>query len=844
MAFFGTQAQKPTTGLGNVSVNFLHRSECAACPLNHQPRLKHPHMEPAGTDEPDIYILGEAPGEQEDIKGVPFVGAAGRVLRLRIPENALEYIRWNNCVRTRPPGNRTPSFIEIECCRPSVVRDIEKTKPKVIIGFGNVPLHWALKETGITLWSGRRVPVKIGNHTCWFYPVVHPSAILHSRKFTPRNSNEYGSDNEFTFALHMQSIFESINDLPEPVVHTKEDALANIEIITGKNGDRDLYRVMELLKEARGAEIAGFDYETNRLRPYSKGAKILSFAVSHKGATFSVAYDHRQARWTPTQRDKLEIYLRKFLYHSRCRKIAHNAAFEMEWSAFFFGRAALRAGPWGDTQAQGFILDERLGALSLEHLCLQYFGINIKEIHNLDRKNLDDAPLEEVLTYNGLDARYHAFLYREQSKRLKDEGLVPVYRHHLRRIPTMVLTQMKGIPIDQSFTKKLHAKYSDELAGIEDKIKSLDVVRKFRARKDHAFRPSSPHDVKFLVQRILGVPVEKVDEDALEKVKDPVVKLIVRWRKVKKNLSTYIESVMSGSDNIFPDGLLHPITNTMSTRTWRTSADSINYQNWPKHDPKSKIVRKQVRPKLGYKVVAFDYAGIQARNVAMESKDPALVKAFWEEYDIHKDWMFRIAKEYPRWLKGQSLKDKDVYTHYRHRAKNGFVFASFFGAQAAKLSQALEIPEVNAGNVRADFFEEFEGIADWHQELRDLYAREGYVTGLSGFRRRAPVGMNEIINTPIQSDESIIVCDAMARLSETGDERLQPNMEIHDDLTFMWEVSKIDELAERTAKIMTQPTFSWVNVPLVVEMSIGDDWNSLEEVAKFSSAKLWNHRRT
>ncbi|MCI0551431.1 MAG: DNA polymerase, partial [Anaerolineae bacterium] len=104
-----------------------------------------------------------------------------------------------------------------------------------------------------------------------------------------------------------------------------------------------------------------------------------------------------------------------------------------------------------------------------------------------------------------------------------------------------------------------------------------------------------------------------------------------------------------------------------------------------------------------------------------------------------------------------------------------------------------------------------------------------------GFRRRAPISPNELINAPIQADEAMIVLDAMARLSQMGPE-YQANMEIHDDLTFIMPENKIDERAEKIVEVMLYPPFEWVKiVPITVEMSVGDDWYSTKEVEVFAS---------
>jgi hypothetical protein len=127
--------------------------------------------------------------------------------------------------------------------------------------------------------------------------------------------------------------------------------------------------------------------------------------------------------------------------------VVHSLAFEQEWTAVLFGKKTLRAGPWGCTMSQAFILDERQGALSLDFLCKQYFGIELKAISHLDRKKLASYPVKDVLNYNALDSKFHRELYIVQRKRLKQEGLTVQYKRHLRRIPTCVLTQIKGVPV-------------------------------------------------------------------------------------------------------------------------------------------------------------------------------------------------------------------------------------------------------------------------------------------------------------------------------------------------------------------------------------------------------------
>lgn len=856
MGFWGiiNKTEKQQTHLKTVSLKTIYKQGCNVCPLNNQRGNKHPHMDPYGSDKPVAYILGEAPGEQEDRKGIPFVGKAGRTLHLRIPEEFEDQIRFNNCVRTRPPKNRDPAPLEIECCRPSIIKDIEETKPPAIFGFGNVPLHWVMKQSNITAWTGRRIPVKIGNHTCWFFPIVHPSYAMRTRKFEPSGPDEYGSETEFAFAVDVKNAFAALDDLTEPIVHTKEMIFDNIELITGENGDEDVQRIIELLNAFYDEKIVGFDYETNALRPYVLGSKILTVGLANKDFAFSFPLKHSKAVWTDDQYDKVRSAFKRFLYEAPCRKVAHNLAFELEWSALKFGRKVIRAGRWGDTLSQAYVIDERSiksrpGCHSLEFLCIQNFGFSLKSLSKVDVLNLDNEPLEPVLSYNALDARYHRHLYMAQNKRLEDDGLTDLYRQHVSRVPTMVLTQIKGVPVDQATVTKFYKLYTKKLEVIEAKIADLKIVQRFKKITGKDYRPSAPKDINFILRKMLHIPEElnkegrvTNNEKALEKVKHPIARLTLKWRKANKIRSTYVIPIKKDHPDttLFPDGLIHPVLSTNRTKTSRTSSDSPNSQNYPKHE--NREIRSQIKAGGDLKIVAFDFAGIQARNVAMESKDKALVKAFWNRYDIHSDWMMRILKKCPDWVPGgyKALEaDSDLRKLYRNKAKNGLVFPSFFGAQAKKVSFELGIDESIAQSLHDDFWGMFPDISGWHDSLKEFYLENGYVTGLSGYRRRAPVSQNELINAPIQADEALIVCDAMTSLSKMEDPRFQANMEIHDDLTFIWPKHEIEKNAEIVIKEMIKINYDWINVPLAVEMLVGDDWASVKEVGAFSSDN-WN----
>lgn len=746
----------------------------------------------------------------------------------------------------------TAEGLLVSNCRPSIVADIERTQPEAIFGFGSVPLHWAVdpssKFRGISKWNGKQVPVKIGNHTCWYFPLLHPAYVLYQQR--EKEESGHTDDTEFVLQLDLHRAFEALYDLPEPVVYTEQDLRKDLVLVTGENS-HDAETVIGYLDQLRADKIAGLDYETNRERPYSEGAKILTVGLSGSEGSLAFALDHPESKWPRRDHARVRDAFVDFLLTTPCKKVAHNLAFEQEWSAFFFGREVIYAGSWGDSMAQAYVLDARVGVHSLDFLCLQHLGLHLKNISGLDRTVLEHAPLREVLAYNGLDGKAHRMLYRKQIGALNAAGLMPVYHEHMKRVPTMVLTQLKGVPVDQKTVKAFKRKYDDEIDTIEDEIRNIPEVVVFERDFGKKFNPASngtpkrPGDLLQIIWKQWGLHgIHNVDEQVLEQIDHPLCKLILDWRGAIKNLSTYVEPLLIGSPLVYPDGLLHPNTSTMRTRTGRTSSDKPNIQNFPKHTNKG--IRNQIKAPPGCSVASIDWAGIQARNIAMESLDKGLIDAFWNDYDIHTDWMQNIAEAYPSWVPGglKALKsDKGVRKERRQLAKNLFVFPSFFGAQPKSISAQLKIPQDKVYRLQDQLWYKFPGVRKWQDRVKENYYATGYVTGLSGYRRPAPVAVNEMINSPIQADEALLVCDAMSRLSEMDDEVYQPNFEVHDDLTFVWETAKIEQYAEIVVREMTMISYDWINVPMAVEMSIGDSWGEMTEVAKYSSVEIWGHKR-
>jgi len=145
-----------------------------------------------GDPHADLMFVGEGPGEQEDLRGVPFCGRAGELLT-RMIEQGLEIPRSSvyicNIVKCRPPGNRTPLPGEVKACRGFLDGQIAAVRPKVLVTLGKPAASTLLgREVAITRLRGtwqeyRGIPLM---------PTLHPAFLL--RQYTPENRRNVWQD--------------------------------------------------------------------------------------------------------------------------------------------------------------------------------------------------------------------------------------------------------------------------------------------------------------------------------------------------------------------------------------------------------------------------------------------------------------------------------------------------------------------------------------------------------------------------------------------------------------------------------------------------------------------------
>ena len=153
-------------------------SECVECTSCNLSETRKNVVVGKGNESAQVVIIGEGPGEQEDITGLPFVGRAGKMLDTALSSvdiNPLEDCYITNIVKCRPPNNRKPSSVESEACMPWLNEQINLLKPKIIILAG-----W----TAVQSFLGINEPISkirgqwIEKDNIKYMPIFHPSYLL------------------------------------------------------------------------------------------------------------------------------------------------------------------------------------------------------------------------------------------------------------------------------------------------------------------------------------------------------------------------------------------------------------------------------------------------------------------------------------------------------------------------------------------------------------------------------------------------------------------------------------------------------------------------------------------
>ncbi len=607
---------------------------------------------------------------------------------------------------------------------------------------------------------------------------------------------------------------------------------------TRGEGDDDPADYQALLGEAalrdwvarlRRAPLFAFDTETTDLAYLDAELVGLSFAVETGEAAYvPVAHEYPEA---PVQLDRNRVLesLRPVLESEDHPKVGQN----LKYDAHVLANHGIELrGIAHDTMLQSYVLDSTATRHDLDSLALTYLGIKTVRYEDVAGKGakqvgFHQVALEKAVPYAAEDADIALRLHRVLWPRLQAEpGLRRVYEEiEMPLVPVLMRMERHGVLIDRDELRRLSEELARRMAAIEEQVYCI---------AGETFNLASPKQIQAILFDKLGLPVLKktpkgqpsTAEDVLQRLAESfeLPRLILEHRSLSKLKSTYADRL---PQQIHPrTGRVHTSYHQAVTATGRLSSSDPNLQNIPIRTPEGRRIRRAFVAPPGCKLVAADYSQIELRIMAHLSGDANLLEAFAAGEDIHRATaaeVFGVAPE-------------QVTPEQRRRAK-AINFGLIYGMSAFGLAKQLGIEREEAQGYIDRYFERYPGVRDYMERTRRQAYERGYVETLFGRRLHLPelrsrnaqrrqYAERTAINAPMQGSAADIIKRAMiavdAWIRESG-APVKMIMQVHDELVF--EVAE-DFVAEAIAAVRERMVAAAVlDVPLVVDVGVGDDWD-------------------
>jgi len=518
-------------------------------------------------------IIGEAPGKEEDIAGVPFIGSSGRRLDKLL---ALAGIDINECFlsnvcRCRPYSNRTPKKKEIKACVDFLWREIELVKPETIVTLGATPLSLFTKSGGVSTlhgtvvdWDGKRI-------ICQF----HPAAALHNPRLWATMLDDWENmpekvDSDFiilpTPRLDALTAFMGSTACPLVALDTEQD------------GQGGLGQWSVAYRDAE-KKICVVPFFGNKLKPVFEQPVVMHNAK----------YDIRVLQ---------------------ANKMAAPKKFHDTMIMAYCLGLGKQAPKDSSKEKSG---SNMVGGLGLKYLARRHLGMQMNtwmEVHD----NPDLVP-----EYNAKDS-VATFLLAEK--------WLPILPKHyfdidMPLLPVLMDIEDRGIQIDIDYLVEFGKELDNQLADFDLPLNP------FSPKQVGAYIYGT---LGFEPWKFTESKQPSTDEEVLEVIDDSVVKQILAYKRLYKEKGTYVENYIKARDI---NDRIHPELKQTSTSTGRLSCARPNLQNVFKRDNRVMLRALFVAPK-GKKIIRADYNQLDYRALAAITEDPTLIAALNANKKIHQ----------------------------------------------------------------------------------------------------------------------------------------------------------------------------------------------------------------
>jgi hypothetical protein len=451
--------------------------------------------------------------------------------------------------------------------------------------------------------------------------------------------------------------------------------------------------------------------------------------------------------------------------------------------------------------------------------------------------------------------------------------------------------EANGIRVDVPLLKKTKESLIQKKRETKSLLEQDGIWKHWKRRFGESASLTAKDQVRYVVYDVLKTEkasftkkgTASVDDEVLQKIDHPFIKLLTKFNKYDKALGTFL----SGIEWEIVGDRIHPNFHLDTARTFRSSSSEPNFQNFPVRDKDiAKIIRSLFIPSEDCVLPENDFKGIEVGISACYHKDANFIKYISNPaMDMHRDCAAQVymLEEYLKDWKWPSAKD------IRYGAKNKFVFPEFYGAwfkdcakdlwewidkgklarpDGMSLKKHLALKGIRSlgacdpkidpvkgtfewhlKEVEKDFWQNrFREYAQWKKDWNESYLDKGYFDLLSGFRVRGIYDRKQVCNYPIQGAAFHCLLWCLIQINKLIRKYKMKSMvvgQIHDSLlgdTPVDELRDYLEIVEHVVKVMLPKHFRWIEVPLEVEFELsGPDssWNDKREY-KFDRGQFKN----
>lgn len=591
--------------------------------------------------------------------------------------------------------------------------------------------------------------------------------------------------------------------------------------------------IAALAEDLRGQEVFAFDTETTGLNPHQDDLVGISFSWEDNTGYYIPCGPHAPH----DHLTQVPGAIAAIFADPTIGKTAHNVKFDLE---VLHHAGVETAGVVFDSMIASFLVGGGKRGNGLDNLAYVEFGHEMQPITELigtGRKQISmaEVPVEDASWYACEDADFTWRLYKLFKERLNDsenESIKKLFDEiELPTTLSLVRIEEEGMKLDTTFLANMSTTLHKQINSLNDRIQELAGAE---------FNVASTQQLSEILFDKMGLPTDKIKKtkkgystaaSELDKLRGTheIIDLISEFREVSKLANTYVDTL--------PE-LINPETNRVHTNfsqviaaTGRLSSSDPNLQNIPIRTELGREIRKAFIAEDGKKILALDYSQVELRVVAHLSGDEVMTKSFLEGADIHSSTAAALNE----------CEINAVSKELRRQAK-AINFGILYGMGVQGIMRDSGVSRDEARAFLDKYFEVHAGIKQYIEDVKQRTRENGYAETLFGRRRAFPEinssnrmvqagAERAAVNMPVQGTAADIMKMAMVEVDKAilaGEIDARMVLQVHDELVFEVDNDKVESEATKIKEIME--SVASLNVPLVVDVEVGDSWGELSDV--------------